>query len=294
MFVMRYISFYMLMIKKYQLLEASLLFMKVDADKLVWKLIYCISDFLSPVPRSCGIDLACKIAASKIQQSLDVKHVKNNSPDTIQLDRIRPQINIDLSYSHPNWIWIRFYTKHEDIRFPTVKNSYNILKVSGRIFEVYIGKNLKDLFMILTLLDNDYNASIQFCSELKAFLYNPLVFLSNYVKFMWCYTMNRSVFDPQSAEDFESLALFTTNGLLFVKTNNLSSMPENTHGPLIACSGERPKIALSKFDSNKVYINEGSRALQSLNHPSDMGTRSNYIEIIGFVSLDDSFMDNII
>jgi hypothetical protein len=106
--------------------------------------------------------------------------------------------------------------------------------------------------------------------------------------------MNRSVFDPQSAEDIEALALFTTNGLLFMKTNNLSSMPENTHGPLIACSGERPKIALSKFDSKKVYINEGSRALQSLNHSSDMGTCSNFIEIIGHVRLDPSFLDNII
>lgn len=289
----RGIAQYMLLCENIPLPDAIGLFEKPGAKDLLWKLIKHQSEFLGPTPRSVGIDLVSEMAASKLQSSLDVKHVKNTSDlDNVQMDRIKPQRKIDLAYAHPTSIWIRFYSTHdaESIMIPNT----TLLTVTRNVYELYCSKNISEVFNILLKLERKYDADLIFCSEVPAFLYNPLLFLSNYVKFMWCYTMNRHIFDPTSYEDIRMVAMYTTYGLLFLNTNNLSNMPSSTHGPLIACSGERPKITLGKFDSSKTYINEGSRAMQSLNKASDFGTYSNFIEIIIEVSIDSLCLNNIV
>lgn len=454
---------------------------------VIAKLLKCQSDFMGPTPRAVGIDLVTEAAASKIQQSLDVKHVKQNLyAETVQVDRIKPHIKIDLLHTHPNRIWLRFYSTNpifmlwlpttpqhivnnvretiasavarhqpsiativleavdntstkenrnndddddyydnnvdiekfemdkklvcatvkrsaideltqiisrdivaktvelmrdaqDSINFeemqslannvaidaleqqmPNICNLYakiawfkcneqifsssssttatkneettmssssslcattkptvddidprhmlvaapfpyatTTIRVCENVYEIYINdKNDGNCMRLLhdlpyigcgrnSAIDDDagFKFDLIFCSELTMFLYSPLLFLSNYIKFMWCYTANREIFDPKSFEDIRLLTSHTTYGLMFLNTNNLSSMPKTTHGPLIACSGERPKIALNKFDANTMYVNEGSRALQSVDKPSDFGTVSNFIEIISEIEL---------
>lgn len=285
------IAQHLLLSENMTLFEAEALFNKPGANKLVWKLISCQSECMGPTPRSIGIDIVSESTASKIQSSLDVKHIKKASEVVaVKLDREKPHLKIDLAYSHPSTIWIRFYSTRTDIAIPNT----TLLEVTANVYELYCSKKLSTLFEILYILENNYDADLIFCSELPAFLYNPLLFYSNYIKFMWCYYQNRPIFNPTSYDDIRAMMLFSTYGLMFLSTNNLSSMPSSTHGPMISCSGERPKVALGKFDSSKVYINEGSRAMQSLNKPSDFGTQSNFVEIISEVIIDPVCLDRIL
>lgn len=288
------IAQFMLVCKGMSLTESIQLFRKSSARKFLEKLLRGQSDFLGPTPRSVGIDLTSEISASKIQQSLDVKHIKKTDTVLEQLDRIKPQIKIDLLYTHPNAIWVRFYSRSENIEIRNTLQSYNILRISPCVYEAYGSKNISDVARLMRILEAEYNADLIFCSELPAFLYNPQLFLSNYLKFMWCYALNRDVFNPTSYSDIRTMMVYITFGMLFLNTNNLSNMPRNTHGPFISCTGERPKIALSKFDSKQLYINEGSRALQTLNKASDFGTNSNFIEIISKVDISHLILNNIL
>jgi len=288
----RAIAQFLLLNKNISLEKAINLIEKPNADKIIWKLIKCQSDFMGPVPRSVGIDLVSEESASKIQQSLDVKHIKNQSVHKFQIDRIRPITKIDLAYTHPTLIWVRFYTNNRNL--PKNILNFNTLVVCEKVYEAYGPKNISNMHEFLRELESQYNADLIFCSELPSFLYNPLLFLSNYTKFMWCYALNRNIFDPHSYNDIRTMTVFMTYGLMFLKTNNLSSMPQNTHGPLISCSGERPKVALGKFNTGKIFINEGSRAMQSMNKASDFGTCSNFIEGIVHVDLKNCWIDSIV
>lgn len=291
----RGIAQFMLLSKNISLDEAKKLMCKPKASHIIEKLLRVQTDFLGPTPRAVGIDLVSEIAASKIQQSLDVKHVKKaHNIIHEQLDRVRPQIKIDLAYTHPNLIWVRFYSEHKNIIIHNTVQKYNILPVCENVYEVYGNKDFTDICNLMVMLERDYDADLIFCSELPAFLNNSLVFLSNYIKFTWCYMQNRNIFDPHSAKDIRALVLYCTYGMMFLNTNNLTTMPKNTHGPLISCTGERPKIAMAKFERGKAYVNEGSRAMQTLNKSSDFGTTSNFIEIISQIELNTSFIDNII
>lgn len=292
----RGIAQFMLLSKKMSLETATNLITKNGSKNIILKLLNCQSEFLGPTPRTVGVDLVSEVAAAKIQQSLDVKHIKKQNVVHDQLDRIKPQIKIDLAHSHPNSIWVRFYSTHEAIAVTSALTfqKFNILKVCDNVYEAYGTKDASDVFRLMITLEREYDADLIFCSELPLFLNKPLLFLSNYVKFMWCYTMNRNIFDPHTASDIRALVVYMTYGLMFLNTNNLTNMPTNTHGPLTVCTGERPKNALSKFNQNTLYINEGSRALQTMNKASDFGTCSNYIEIISEVELDNSKLDTII
>lgn len=268
-----------------------------QAFNCLMKLINTQSKFMGPTPRTIGVDLVSELAASKIQQSLDVKHVKKGAVTDCRLDRIIPQIKIDLAYNHPQAIWIRFYCDScSTFNFQNINESpVSVLYVSTNVYELYCVKNINVMMQIILQLESNHGADIIFCSELPAFLYNPLLFLSNYIKFMWCNTLrDRNIFDPFSYDDIRLMCVYATYGLLYLNTNNLSNMPQHTHGPLVAYSGERPKIALSKFDNSRIYVNEGSRALQSLKRGSDFGTCSNFMEFISAVKLDYTKINDII
>lgn len=281
------------------------------------------SELFGPVPRSIGVDLISFISAEKIQQSLDIKHIKktsstasstanvsnsssSNRKTTLKrnssnlhaneqfekFDRIQPKFQLDLIYNHPVSIWIRFYTKVDKNHLENICNvapNVTLLPVnnSGVVYELYLIKNISLAARLMNILEKEYDADLIFCSELPMFHYNSLLFLSNYIKFMWCYSLNRDIFDPILPCDVKALSIYATYGLLFLNTNNLTNMPRETHNPFIACTGERPKMAISKFEKNKVYINEGSRALQTLNKPSDFGTKSNFIENIIEIDVSD-------
>nr|AHW98279.1 P47 [Nilaparvata lugens endogenous nudivirus] len=225
--------------------------------------------------------------------------------DTL-FDRIKPRFNLGLLYGNQDYLWVRYHARTEfefprQYRITFRKNdkckvfTFDVtrLSVCDRIYEVYV-KKLPDKvqtratsLIVSTLINKiDMYGSVIFCSELKHFQYNTTLFLSNYVKFTYCYTTYSNIFDPISYDEIRAMSVYITYGLLFLKNSNMTNMPTETHGPLIAYTGEKPKPALSKFDSNTVYTNEGCRAMQSVDKTSDLGSTSNFIEVVLELSFD--------
>lgn len=183
-----------------------------------------------------------------------------------------------------------------------VTNEVKIFKVCDKVYEMYAFKtstasnNIKSAYLLDRYGTGD-TYSLIFCSELKYFVDNPLLFISNYVKFSYCYSLNQDIFDPKLYEEIKAMTLYMCHCALFMSTGNLTNMPVDTHGPLIAYTGERPKVLLSKFrhgGKHAVYVNEGTRAMQAMNKCSDMGARSNYVEVVSKISLDPSILRDII
>lgn len=309
---------------------------KPGAKAYVEKLLACESDILSPTPRSLGVDITSFISADKIQKSLDVKHL-HLAVGSKKLDRIIPNIKQVILYSHPNSIWIRFYSEsaffrdlcnededddcgdedddsdserakispHETIAIEALAeeklrsefkdDTAAVVRVCGLVYELYLDKrSLCSLGETLRRLETDYNAHLIFCSELAYFSYNKLLFLSNYVKFVWCYTLNREHFDPRSMTDIKAMIIYLTYALVFLDCSNLTNMPQTTHNPLIAYTGERPKIAMAKFGRNSVFSAEGTRAMLTMNRSSDFGTKSNFIEITSVIDVSDRCINDIV
>lgn len=264
---------------------------KPGAKELINKLLDCESDFLSPMARSLGVDIISYIVADKIQKSLDVKHI-HIGMNSKSLDRIIPNIKPIILHTHPAFIWIRFYAPYTEIDIDA-----NVIRVCENVYEIYLEKTKtvkSEVSETIKMLERDWDADIIFCSELAYFSYNKLLFISNYIKFTWCYCMNRNIFDPKSHEDIKALCIYMMYGFLFLRTTNLTNMPQDTHNPLIAYTGERPRIVLKKFSNNTLYNAEGSRAMHSINKNSDFGSRSNFIEIINTIEFPANVLKNII
>lgn len=220
------------------------------------------------------------------------------------LDRIIPRFKLQLLYNNSEYCWLRFHVNTPDRRVPKMSSmvwmqreftaiSCNfttvVLPVSGNVYEVYFRKLLRTKFekqlfcKILETLINHIDTSVGsviFCSELKLFQYNIPLFLSNYVKFTYCYNMCSNIFDPTTYDEIRAMTMYMTYGLLFLKNSNMTNMPTETHGPLVAYTGERPKPAMGKFDHKTVYVNEGTRAMQSVDKCADLGAHSNFTEVI--------------
>lgn len=257
------------------------------------------SDLAAAVtPRSIGVDMCAYISSGLIQSALDVKQVKKTTAqaDVRVTQRIVPIIKIDILYSHPTTAWIRFHgDRHTTEQFAEMFPQCDVMPVEPNIHELYCRtKDPTTLYGIINRLDRALGCNVLFCSELSIFYYNSLVFLSNFIKFMWCYRTKQNAFMPTTYPEIKDLVVLSLHGMVFLMTNNLSNMPSETHGPLIACSGERPKVALGKFESRRVYSNEGSRAMQALGFSSDFGTISNHVNVTSEVELTDHDLDSII
>lgn len=286
---------------------------KQHAKDVLLRLFKNSSDFATLIPRAIGLDAVAELSADKIQRSLNVKHVRvkenkfdgdssvdlsssqfnEDFTDPCFIDPIRPEIKPTILYNHPTTVWIRFHTTVPSPTIPYI--SIIQLKRSMNVYEVYIRKNKNvsvTIRRMFHILEHEFNATIIFCSELAYFMYNPVLFMSNYIKFTWCNMNQQLIFDPITAEDMKTLNIYIYYGLLHAKTTNLTNMPKETHGGLIAHTAERPKNALNKFQDNEICNVEGSRALQTTNSGSDFGTQSNYIEVLAEVVMTDNALDN--
>lgn len=176
------------------------------------------------------------------------------------------------------------FEKSNDVNFLVILyHEVLVFEISKNVYESYVHKTIKRSNLIkqealVNYYDSKPQCSLIFSSELAYFKYNVLLFVSNFLKFMYCYATNQNTFNPQSYNDFKILNIYICEACLFLSSTNLSNMSPTTHGPLIAYTSERPKTLLNKMQNN-VYINEGSRAMQSMNLSSDIGVRSNMIEI---------------
>lgn len=264
------------------------------------QLINTSSDFMRDgTPRNIGVLLMSTLNAGNMQQKLNVKHFEQIKQVAFKNSiRIMPDIKTDILHTHPQYIWIRFYYSKNINELALDIN--NIAIIDNNVYEYYykkptklqLIKNKSKVFKIIEYIDKVKGVVI-FCSELVYFQYNVHIFLSNYLKFHYCYKLNASIFDPVTYEETFIMSLYLTCGLLFLDTKNLSIMKESTHGPLCVFTGERPKTSISKMDEKKIYNNDGSRASMALGGMSDLGTRSNYSEIILKIELDTKVLDKL-
>lgn len=284
---------------------------KPGAKAILQKLFQNTSDFDTVIPRPIGLDAISEISADKIQRSLNVKQVQVkekkrkqsvNRDDALLgeeftnacfIDPIRPEIKSTILYNHPDRMWIRFHTT---VKNPTIPKTAIIqLKPSVGVYEVYVKKNKnikKTIRWLFQVLETELSAVIIFCSELAHFMYDTTLFLSNYLKFTWCYMNSELIFDPRTYEEFRMMNIYIFYGILHTNTTNLTNMPKETHGGLIAHTAERPKNALNKFHEDEICYVEGSRALQTTNSGSDFGTHSTYTEVISELNLTDRSLDD--
>lgn len=305
---MRAIAQYMLLGAGLKLDRALTLLRVPGCKRIIDKLLDCESDFMSCTPSSIGIHLASFIGADKVQKSLDVKHVSSSSDSG-------SNVIVDRLYSS-NSVRIRFYTKSQitptttgnaghhlglaarlsgvsvyDYTFPYQSNEHKIDETNFRQNR----RRATTIDLVIRRIEREYYGIIIYCTELSHFMYSQLLFLSNYLKFHWCSVRKRYLFDPTSAEDIQFMVYYLTYGLLFTRTKNLTNMPTDTHNPLIAYTGERPKNAMAKFDNDTVYNVEGTRAMLTIDMGSDFGARSNFIEITSQIEIDShTVLENIV
>lgn len=275
------------------------------STKFIAKLLDNVSSFLQPTPQPLGVNVGSHLMSQKIQTSLDVKHLL--VVDDVKVQKvIKPVIKMDMLYSHKTQIWIRFFSKKPlQIDNPLIISDLSYIltihTISDDLYEIYFkktGKVNKDnlaISMIINFIDSQKGIVI-FCSELKSFHYDILLFLSNFVKFMYCYIANKLIFNPKTCDELNTVNTFVVYAIPFYNSTNISSTLPETHGPFIAYSGERPKSLYSKFKTNTSYINEGTRAMLSVDRPSDIGAHSNYIEIVNVLDTSqiNTLLDNIV
>ncbi|XP_025194295.1 uncharacterized protein LOC112593916 [Melanaphis sacchari] len=183
------------------------------------------------------------------------------------------------------------FEKSNDINFLVILyHEVVVFEIASNVYESYVYKTTKrsnslKQEALLDYYDSKSKCSLIFSSELAFFKYNVLLFISNFIKFMYCYATNQNTFDPKTYNDFKILNIYICEACLFIDSTNLSNMSSKTHGPLIAYTSERPKTLLNKMQ-NEIFVNEGSRAMQSMNLASDIGVRSNMIEISAMLHSD--------
>lgn len=173
--------------------------------------------------------------------------------------------------------------KNQQLIIPEEHNYLSYVQFDeSDVFEIYYFKPRKTILLI-NYLEAKYKCAIIFSSTLKVFKYNLLLFISNYVKFMWCYIESRLVFDPNELHEHRRIMIFIIYGILFLNTDNLSCLNPETCNPLISYTGEKPREALLKYikvQPDKVYRCEGTRPMISIDKSDDFGAISNFIEIV--------------
>lgn len=304
------ISHYLL--DRFNLNQCKLLLNKPNAPQYIHKLLNSESAFMGVTPRSIGIDLVVGLFRDTIQSSLNVKHLKIPKTET-SMKQIIPIISDSILYSHPNFIWIRYYSKTGK----EFTSKYRNVKITDNVFEIYIKKqkqksedqhiyeNKKRIVIrtkphdhtvarILSLIDENVNYYLIFCSELISFIFNPQLFISNYIKFNFCYRTSNPILELNTFDEYKSFLKFLLSSMMFADRKNLSIMGDYSHGPLIKYTGDNPQNELSKCNFNEYYTNEGTRAMLSLGKSSDLGTISNYIETVGEIIPTIGLLNNII
>jgi len=246
---------------------------------------------------------------------------------------LKPHIKIDLLHTDARAVWIRFHAPRGDFHLPNrvrirgrlasaqkrygrylaeakpINNisreawlelnfDYALVRVCRRVYEVYLENHPHmtphAVHRLIRYIDKKRLGSVIFCSELRLFQYNRLLFVSNYLKFSYCYGAPSHIFDPRDFDEIRLTIMYLMYAMLFLDTNNLTNMPIKSHGPMIAYNGQRPRAALAKFDPTRVHRGEGTRAMLAAGKGADMGTVSNYLEVVTCIRLSDIKLHNML
>lgn len=298
-----YISEFLLFFKKIPLDICEELVTSPQAAKILDQLIRNGSPFLNFDSKPFGVDIVAKLGSPAMQQALNVKHTKksegsesNRESSGRIIPDIRSKSKIYMLYSHDQQVWIRFRSLKTDFsEMLNFHQSARVFNVKDHIWELYFPKNKdkvklkRDLEYFASGLEKSYDADLIFVSELPFFFgkADP-VFLSNTVKFYWCYFTNREDFELKTFSDWEQFSNSFSMALLFLKTTNLNTPSDMTHAPIAAMMGEKPGRNLRtscKKNPGKMYEATGSRSMAALGLPSDIGSDPSTVIITGEFSL---------
>lgn len=298
-------SHYLIFDKKFEMDKCFKMIKKKRFSEFFNKLLDSKSEIFGFTPRSVGITNVEMTLRESLQSSLNVKQMKYLHIDSfIRSKLIIPEIDEDMLYNHNKYVWIRFYDKNV-LNFDCYKDIYkelNVYKIGDDLYELYFLKpngktsltfckedckeivvDSKSCYHVTCLGDRiDQNGGkIEFCSELNMFFYEKLVFMSNFIKFMFDYKTNSTLFDVKEFEHSALINSIIINGLTFFKNSNCSITSDETHGPLIKYTGDNPANELKKCKTNHFYKNVGSRANISVDVPDNLGIHTSYIEMSG-------------
>lgn len=265
------------------------------------KLLKSTSEIYGFTPRSVGITNVEMALRKSLQSSLNVKQMKHLPNDLfISSKIIIPEIDEDMLYNHNEYIWIRFHDENVlnfdqfigvDV-YKIGENLYELyfLKTNGKVSRIVCNEdckknisNTKNSFFVTCLVDaiDKNGGKVEFCSELNIFFYDKLLFISNFLKFMFDYKSNSTLFEIKNFKHSALTNSLIFNALTFFENQNCSITSDETHGPLIKYTGDNPANELKKCKMNHFYKNVGSRANISMDVPDNLGIHTSYIEMSG-------------
>ncbi|ABO45402.1 unknown [Gryllus bimaculatus nudivirus] len=310
-------AFFCLKIKKEPYKRCFLAIQKPGAKAIFKKLLSCRTGTLDGESRMIGIDFSSRNISTSIQENLDVKHCckKNENKKNTVLTFPHSPVKADILYFDEHYVRIRFFSENFQKTFLNeFESTCTVIKVNEkldtRIWELYIEKNIAPkkikqmTFDIINILDK-LNCVIIYCTELKIFDYDILLFISNFIKFYYCSLYNKLCFDPKTFEELQETTFLFIKCFSFLDIynlrldpnvsncaiKNLSSLTPATHGPLAVVQGERPKVNLKKIITTcgpeYIHVIEGTRSLLSTLNRVDCGSESNYLEIITKININE-------
>lgn len=269
-YLSRILSTYLIKCAKLDYEEANAAICAPGAKEIIKNLIESESAFFSPDTIVIGVDMNCESMSSSIQSALDVKAVTVGSL-TNNADRVIPEIKQNIIYYHKSLVWVRVIIPHNyDIsNLQNLSFHPSVVALSDDVFELYVSKSSRYCNPIYMIKELDrLGFEVIFCSENPIFRNNPQLFISNHVKFMFCYEQSSIKFSILTPKDVVKVNLHMMYSLLFLQTKNLTILPK-PFSQFSKMSAERPK---SQIDSTPFTL-AGPRDGIFLDRPSFHGGR---------------------
>lgn len=214
--------------------------------EIIYQFFESESSYFSPDTIVIGVDLNCAYMANSIQKALDVKAIGVGVVISNR-KRVIPEITQNIVYSHKDLIWIRIIVPldFDCGKLNKLSFSPDVVIIDENIYELYVEKHKKlyHPFDMINELDR-LGLEVVFCSEGSEFREYPQLFISNYIKFMFCYELSRNIFSIESVRDLFNVNLYILYSLLFLKTKNFTVLPD-TFSQFAKMVAERPKSQIS-------------------------------------------------
>lgn len=245
-YLARSLSCYMLKYSKHSFDFCMKLVETPNAKEIISQFFNSESAFQSPDTIVIGVDMNCCYMAGSIQSALDVKQI-NVKKNTATTKQIKPDIKHNIIYSNKSLLWVRvvFNDGFDKSVFNRLTFKPDVVELSDNVVELYVEKRFKMYhpFDLIKELDSYPDLEVVFCSEGSAFRMYPQLFISNYVKFMYCYESGRLTFVIDSPKEMFAVNLYMMYALLFLETKNLSILP-STFSQFSKMSAERPRTQI--------------------------------------------------
>lgn len=240
-----------------------------------------------------GYNISTFLQSQKTQSLLNVKRLNSNER---QSELITPNINFTITYSHATTYWIRILLGEnysiDDVKtdiMGSVAKCYNVfIQITKQVHEIYFDGKLK--IEVLEYFNNcPFIDDILFVSDCKTMFsfYEkksiPIeVFVSNSIKFLYCYTTKDIVFNPSYKVSANLISIIILSLLYTYKYNlKYSGSTNKVKTPLGTITGEDGNRQLADYITKKnqeievvLYDTNNDRDIRVIGLPSTIGFAS--------------------